>query len=147
MGLELSGSQSFALTFAKAKFFRNGFLSAGDSFDSKKYAGGRFVVQGGNAQACYERDKYAGITVSTSPFFLCENENVCMTCCKTDKNGHAIVRLVNLSSRPVSANIEFSGIAEKIDLSEENSEYLGKDNAVLTFAPKQIITLKIKNLL
>lgn len=143
MGIEILPPQLHARVLHRAKLFRTGLLALGDSFDCRKYAGGNHVVQtSGTAQSYYVKDKYEDRMVATLPFFTCDNDNICVTCCKTN-GSDAIIRLVNLSSQPSAADIAFLGKIQRSDLAEENFTDLGENRVRLNFRPKQIITLRL----
>lgn len=145
MGLEYSAVRSGADCFVRGKYFRNGLLCRGDSFDRKKYSGGRFAVQSAELERFYYlKDAYEGRTVSSSPLFVCD-DRICVTCVKRGERGGTVVRMVNLSAEFVRTSITFGGKLYRTSLSEREENYIGEGTAELSFAPKQIITVRSDN--
>ncbi len=149
----LSGHFGFAYTapavpadlFEKAKFYRTGFLTTGDSFDSHKYAGGRFSSQTSELSALYYLpDENEGRVIPAS---LCraDNPNISLTCAKAGEKHGQILRLVNMSNESTVANIATHGDVFRTDMAEEHDAWLGRDTCSLTFGPKEIVTLRVCN--
>lgn len=144
MGVEYGAEKSGALAWTKGKFFRTGFLCLGDSFDTKKYSGGRFAVQATELEKLYYvKDKYAGCTVSHGGFFRIDSDEIAVTCCKAGEKGGTVVRLVNLSSERVQTAASYCGKIYETAMSEREEKLLGEKAVTLSFTPKQIITLRL----
>lgn len=145
LGLETGEGLAAGESFERAKFFRNGFLVHADSFDTKKYSGGRFAVQAAELEKFYYvDDPYLGKELQTKPFFTCKAKEIAATCCKRAENRGIIVRLVNLSDKEVRAPLSFCGKAYRTNLSERENVYLGERECQFIFSPKQIVTLRIE---
>lgn len=143
LGFSYGDSGSPADCYERAKFFRNGFTVHADSFDTKKYSGGRFAVQAAELEKFYYiDDPYLGKTLPTAPFFTCSSPEIAATCCKRAERGGIAVRLVNLSDRAVTAQLSCRGTLYRTNMAENGEEALGKDNR-LAFKPKQVITLRL----
>ena len=124
---------------------RSGAVVLVDSFDSKKYSGGRFAVQSSELEQLYfVKDKFEGKKVYSGSLLSYSGKDVAVSIVKTDKNGDMVVRVVNLTSNQIEENFEFKGKCYLIDLAEENESYLGENKVNVSFKPKQILTFKIK---
>lgn len=144
-GIDLNANEERAVLQANAKIYRFGAVVLTDSFDSKKYSGGRFAVQSSELEQLYFiKDKFEGIKVRNRSLIDYKGKDVAVSIVKTDINGNMIVRLVNLTSSKIFESFSFCGDCYLSDFSEENESYLGKDRVTISFKPKQIITLKIK---
>lgn len=144
LGFMLGESGSAADCFERAKFFRNGFLVHADSFDTKKYSGGRFAVQAAELEKLYYvDDPYAGKELSLQPFLTYDAPEIAATCCKRAEQGGTVVRFVNLSDGEITAPIRFRGKIYRTSMSERESEYIGENECRLTWGPKQVITLRL----
>lgn len=143
MGIRFGEPKSGAQCFADGKLFRNGLLALSDSFDSKKYSGGRFAVQATElAILYYVKDKYANCTVLPQSFFKLDSDKIAVTCCKAGKKGGAVVRFVNLADSEVDVELSYKGTAYRTTMSEREEKSMGKNKTLLTFSPKQIITVR-----
>lgn len=143
--IDLNAKEERAVLNANAKMYRVGPVVLADSFDRRKYSGGRFAVQSSELEQLYFiKDKFEGVKVSNKSLIDYKSKDVAISIIKTDKNGNMIVRLVNLTSNKISENFSFAGDCYLSDFTEEKESYLGKDNVSIIFNPKQIITLKIK---
>lgn len=144
LGFAFGESGSPADCYERAKFFRNGFTVHADSFDTKKYSGGRFAVQAAELEKFYYLDDpYKGRTLPTTPFFVCSSPEIAATCCKRAERGGIIVRLVNLSDHAVTADLTFRGKLFRTNMAESSEEPLGSGSFCLTFQPKQVVTLRL----
>ena len=144
IGFSLGESGTAADCFERAKFFRNGFLVRADSFDTKKYSGGRFAVQAAELEKFYYvDDPYSGKNLPVRPLFTYGATELAATCCKKAEQGGVAVRIVNLSDNEVSDFISFCGKIYRTGMSERENEYLGKGKCRLTWRPKQVITLRL----
>ena len=138
-------SGSAADCYERARFFRNGFTVHADSFDPKKYAGGRFAVQAAELEKFYYvDDPYEGKTLPADPFFTCSSPEIAATCCKKAERGGVLVRLVNLCDHAVTAKLAFRGELFRTNMAETSEELLGKETCRLAFGPKQVITLRLE---
>jgi len=131
--------------YAGARIFRTGLLTHSDSFDGKKYSGGRFAVQSSRLEKLYYLpDKYSGCTASHLPAFTVAGGKLSVACFKKGLNGGYAVRLVNLSDQTVEDRFAFNGKIYLTDMSERQFELLGENEVSLTLTPKQIVTLRIE---
>lgn len=131
-------------SYERAKFFRNGFLVHADSFDTKKYSGGRFAVQAAELEKFYYlNDPYAGKQLPTVPFFACRAPEIAATCCKAARRGGIVVRLVNLSEKTVTASVSFGGNIYKTNMAEREEEFLAERECTLVWKSKQVLTLRL----
>lgn len=145
LGIMTGESGTASDCFERAKFFRNGFLVHADSFDTKKYSGGRFAVQAAELEKFYYvNDPYLGKELDTQPFFVYDAPEIAATCCKKGEQGGIVVRLVNLSDTEATASLMCRGRIYRTDMSEQKSEYLGKEECRLTWRPKQVMTLRLE---
>ena len=143
LGAEYSAERSGADCYVRGKFFRNGLICHADSFDSKKYSGGRFAVQTAELERLYYlEDKYAGCALSAEPIFTCDCPYLVASCHKKAEKGGTIVRFVNLADTKQNAEFTFRGKMYVTDMAERKERFAGETNARLTFAPKQIITVR-----
>jgi alpha-mannosidase len=143
LAFEYGVQKDGATLWSNAKFFRNGFLVHSDSFDYKKYSGGRFAVQSSELEKLYYvPDVYENCKVSGDSVVSVEDGNIAITCVKQGISGGKVVRFVNLSDETVSVKVNLKGDIYITDMSEQSFEKIGNDTVVLTFTPKQIITLK-----
>ena len=114
-----------------------------DSFDSKKYSGGRFAVQTAELERLYYlEDKYAGCALSAAPIVTCDCPHIVASCHKNGEKGGTIVRFVNLSDTKQNVEFTFRGKMYVTDMAEREERFAGETNARRTFAPKQIITVR-----
>ena len=144
IGWSFGESGTAADCFERAKFFRNGFLVHADSFDTKKYSGGRFAVQAAELEKFYYvDDPYSGKNIPARPLFTYGAAELAVTCCKKAEQGGVAVRIVNLSDNEVSDFISFCGKIYRTGMSERENEYLGEGKCRLTWSPKQVITLRL----
>lgn len=139
------GDRTPAQHFVAAKQFRVGLLVAVNSFDRRKYSGGRFAVQ----SAAYNRlyylpDRYADMRVGGAPFTL-EGENAVVTACKCDRQGNTVLRFVNFGeqSEPVrvcaAREIAVTDMTEQPDLKRCGRAFAE------TVGKRKIVTLRIAN--
>ena len=132
-----------AVLWSNAKFFRTGFLVHSDSFDYKKYSGGRFAVQSSKLEKLYYvPDKYKNCAVSGKGVVTIEGEKVAITCVKRGICGGTVVRMVNLSEDETTVKVYLKGKIYKTELAEQEFIQIGENEVDLTFKAKQIITLK-----
>jgi len=145
IGIDLNAVEERAVLQANAKAYRSGAVVLVDSFDSKKYSGGRFAVQSSELEQLYfVKDKFEGKKVYSGSLLSYSGKDVAVSIVKTDKNGDMVVRVVNLTSNQIEESFEFKGKCYLIDLAEENESYLGENKVNVSFKPKQILTFKIK---
>jgi len=131
----------------ESKAFRNPLIGYATSCDRKKFAGGRTAVQDTSLEEFfYLPDKYAAVKIPENHSFVTwDQTSVVMTALKKAENGAGIViRLVNLSTEEVSAEIKVKGTIYETQMDEKSVCFLGDDTASYTFAPKQIVTLLVK---
>ncbi len=131
----------------ESKAFRNPLIGYATSCDRKKFAGGRTAVQDTSLEEFfYLPDKYAAVKIPENHSFVTwDQTSVVMTALKKAENGAGIViRLVNLSTEEVSAEIKVKGTIYETQMDEKSVCFLGDDKASYTFAPKQIVTLLVK---
>ncbi len=144
LGFMFGTSGTASDCYERAKFFRNGFLVHADSFDTKKYSGGRFAVQAAELEKFYYvDDPYEGKELSREPLIVYGASEIAATCCKRAEQGGVAVRLVNLSDHGVNSPVFFRGKIYRTDMSERESEYLGEDECRIFWKPKQVITLRL----
>ncbi len=144
IGVEFSAEQTPAKLYQKGKLFRCGLLCSGDSFDSKKYSGGRFAVQASELEKLYYvPDKHAGNLTSSEQEFAFDNEDIAVTCYKKAEKGGVLVRLVNLSKKEVVTNFTAKDKVYLTTMSEQTEQPLDGKSITLKFKPKQIISLRI----
>ncbi len=131
--------------YEAAKFFRCSFLVMGEAFDRAKLTGGRIADQYPELSALYYvPDKNADRVVSADSLLTVDSPQIAVTCAKTAEKDGQIIRLVNLSDKPVHATLAFTGEAYRTTMAEDSDTYLGKGGCVLTFCPKQIFTLRLR---
>ncbi|MBQ9710271.1 MAG: hypothetical protein IJV67_06600 [Clostridia bacterium] len=146
IGFAYGGRKGPAKNYTDARMFRTGLLVHADSFDSKKYSGGRFAVQSSRLEKLYYLpDKYSNCKVSLKPSFTLAEGRLSVTCYKKGLFGGYIVRLVNLTDEIVKDEFLFEGSIYLTDMSERESKFLGYGQATLTLVSKQILTLRIEN--
>ncbi|MGN1077408.1 MAG: glycosyl hydrolase-related protein, partial [Candidatus Gallimonas sp.] len=143
MGAEYSAGRDGADCYVRGKFFRNGLICHADSFDPKKYSGGRFAVQTAELERLYYlKDKYAECRLSPESLFTCDCPSVVVTCRKKGEKGGTLLRFVNLSDKVQNAEFAFRGKMYVTNMSEREETCAGEKCARLTFSPKQIITVR-----
>lgn len=146
LGFTYGAAASAADCYEQAKLFRNGLLVHADSFDTKKYSGGRFAVQAAELEKFYYvEDIYAGRELPCAPLFTCGDDRIGVTCCKAGERGGVTVRFVNLSDEPVCAPVSYAGSIYRTTMAEKEREFLAKDAYMLTINPKQVVTLNFEN--
>ncbi len=144
IALNLNATKDPYDSYIKAKQYRIGLLSYADSFDTKKYAGGRYAVQKSElARFYYIDDPCKDIYVSGSLLKL-EGENISVSCIKHRENGGLVVRLSNFSNESNTAKIICDADIYESDLMEIKESYLAFTKAALGFRPKEIKTLILK---
>lgn len=145
LGFMIGESGTAADCYERARFFRGGFLVHTDSFDTKKYSGGRFAVQAAELEKLYYvNDPYSGKELNPQPFFVYDAPEIAVTCCKKGERGGVVLRLVNLSDTETTASLACRGRIYRTDMPEEKNEYLGTHECRLVWQPKQIITLRLE---
>ncbi len=130
-----------------SKAFRNPLIGYADCCDRKKFAGGRTAVQDTSLEEFfYLPDKYADVKVPSNRSFVTVDQNtILLTAIKKAENGAGmIVRLLNLSSDEVTAQIKVKGTIYETQMDEISARHLGENAISYTFAPKQILTLRVK---
>lgn len=129
--------------YVSAKQFRVGVITIADSFDSKKYSGGRFAVQSGYARFYYLPDEYENVSVSGKGKIGFEGDDVLLSAYKCDEKGNIILRFVNYAESERTLTVDYNGKIVITDMAEkrEKGKYNGKFSALLS--AKQIITLKL----
>lgn len=131
--------------FEAAKFFRCGFLTMGEAFDRKKLTGGRIADQHPELSGLYYvPDVNAGHVIPAASLLTVDSGEIAITCAKTGEKDGQIIRLINLSDKPVDATLSFTGAAYRTTMAEDTDEYVGSDTCRVAFAPKQIITLRLR---
>ena len=145
LGLSAGQCREPALLYVKAKQFRNGIDVYFNSFDRKKFSGGRFALQDAKlAKLYYVKDEYADVVLSGGSTAVWDDKNIVMTACKGGEKGGLIIRLLNMSERNVETCFTCGGDIWLSDMAETGMKYVGRDKTQLNFAPKQIKTLSIK---
>ena len=145
IGLDYGKQKTGADCFIKGKAFRNGFTVWADSFDAKKYSGGRFAVQAAALEKLYYvKDRYEGKVLPNTALFGITGDKIAVTCVKRGKNGGIVVRMVNLSDEDVSEKFTFRGKAYSVGMAEDKADYLGENSVSLAFTPKRVLTVLIK---
>lgn len=146
MGVEYASERSGADCFVRAKFFRNGLICHADSFDRKKYSGGRFAVQTAELERLYYlKDPYAGKKTASDSLLVCDCASIVTTCRKKAEKGGTLLRFVNLSDAPQEVNFTFRGKMYLTDMPEETETFAGESQASVSFRPKQIVSVRISD--
>lgn len=131
--------------------FLNPPLSYSDSWDVRKYSGGRPCVQDSDlSEIFYRPDPYEKVQLPPGQS-LCRVDNpvMVMTAMKQAENGQGIIlRLYNVSSSPQNSKISFGNSirrVEKCRLDETVQQKLeiSGSSVMIEAGPKEIITLKL----
>lgn len=131
--------------YVAAKQFRVGVLTLADSFDAKKYSGGRFAVQAGYSRLYYLPDEYKGCSVANCGMLSFEGEDVCLSAYKCDENGNTILRFFNFSEGERELSLRCRGTVEITDMAEGKGYGTVRNRFTCKLSPKQIITLRVKS--
>ena len=132
-----------ASLWERGKQFRCGIITHADSFDPHKYAGGRFAVQAAELKILYYLpDAYPECRSTSQPLIAGLPEEIGITCCKAGEKGDFILRLCNFSNKVVEGAFALPMKTSLTTLSEQKTEAMPP---ILTFNPKQIITLTLEN--
>lgn len=144
LGIVYGKKESGATLLWRGKEFRFGLLSHADSFDRKKYSGGRFAVQSAELEKLYYHDDcYEGKVTLPAPFFGLDSTEIAVSCCKGSAKGGTVVRFVNLSDQNVKTILTARGKIYITALSEREEHFAGEKSCRLSFSPKQIITVRL----
>lgn len=145
LGIRYGKTLPDALLYEKAKLFRCGFSVLSDSFDPKKYSGGRFAVQATELQQLYYvDDPFKTCRISVNNGINVQSNDIAVSCLKASEKGGLILRLFNMSDHSVTAPFNCRGKIYKTDLAEQNETFIGENSVILSFGKKEIITLRIK---
>jgi len=142
IGVEF-GKKTPTQCFISAKQFRVGVLALGDSFDHKKYSGGRFAVQAGYSVFYYLPDEFPELAVTGKGKISFEGDDIILSAYKCDEKGNIILRFVNFAEEDRTLTVNYDGKITITDMAEkrEKGEYENEFSALLS--AKQIITLKL----
>ncbi len=138
------GKATPAECFVMGKQFRVGLLAHADSFDTKKYAGGRFALQTAELNSFYYvKDPCEG-NISNGALFKLEGEGIVVSCVKKGTNGGLIVRICNMSDEVSVATLTAEGDIYLTNMAESKEKLLANGEVSAELAPKQIVTFNIK---
>lgn len=130
--------------FITAKQFRIGCLTIADSYDVRKYAGGRFAVQSTSySEFYYLEDEYKDISSNDKKLFNVTGENVVVSAVKCDYDGNLILRLLNFSEKDTVAHIEFDGKIALSNMIEDLTTDIEQGKKSISLKKKEIVTLKL----
>ncbi|MBR2506495.1 MAG: hypothetical protein IKB70_06190 [Bacilli bacterium] len=138
------GALSPSECFITAKQFRVGCLTIADSYDVRKYAGGRFAVQSTPySEFYYLEDEYNNVSTNGKELFKLSGKDVVVSAVKCDGEGNLVVRLLNFSEEDSIATIEFDGKIAISNMIEDTIAEIERNKKVINLKKKQIVTLKL----
>lgn len=148
LGLVLyeGGWQKAGLPSAAKTFRSGGFVTAFTAVDPKAFSGGRAAVQDTTISEQFYRDEPQPELIlpdNQAPFDL-RSEEVLVTAFKAAEDGNgSILRLCNLSDRPVLFTLAAKGTICPVNLAEERVGEESTDICLTELRPKEILTLRI----
>lgn len=146
-GLHLFQSSKIADLPARALAFRAPIKATFTSCDDKKFAGGRFAIQGSSVEEFYYLpDLHPSLEIKDNISIVkVQGEGIMVTALKKSENKDAFVlRIVNMNEVPAPVLIKFDGIISKSILSEVSADLAGEGEVVIDIKPKEIATYMLQ---
>lgn len=133
-----------ARLFTMAKAFRNPISSVFDSVNPKTFLTGRFAVQSSKLKEVYvQPDKNEGVNYQDYLNLSWDNDDVAFSSLHMSKDDYFILRLFSLSERSITCNLSALGRLSETNLKEDLVSKTFNNNISLSFAPKEIKTIRI----
>ncbi len=130
----------------KSVMHRNPLMTVFAPQDRRKFTGGRPAVQDSCLdELFYLPEQYPGALLEDdkSPFSI-EGRHVMVSAYKKAENGHGLIlRLFYYGRETHSVRLSTTGKLFKTDMAEENDEFLGTDQSLLSMRPNEIATIRI----